>query len=85
MTDKQFESQTYEGMYAGSQTSHLLAYSSIYCVLDPVLGTGGTPVTKADQNSCHVKQTADKQQKQLLFFFFLKSFLMRILWKNKRS
>lgn len=84
MTDKQFESQTYEGMYAGSQTSHLLAYSSIYCVLDPVLGTGGTPVTKADQNSCHVKQTADKQQKQLLFFS-LKSFLMRILWKNKRS
>ena len=70
-------------MYARSQTSHLLAYSSIYCVLDPVLGIGGTPGTKADQNSCHVKQTADKQQKQLPFF--LKSFLMRILWENKRS
>lgn len=65
--DRQFESQTCEGMYARSQTSHLVAYSSIYCVLDPVLGIGGTPVTKADQNSCHVKQTADKQQKQLLF------------------
>ena len=55
-------------MYARSQTSHLLAYSSIYCVLGPVLGIGGTPVTKADQNSCHAKQIADKQQKTITFF-----------------